>query len=110
MWASSAIRTGLGKSTASSSPSRRANAGGPTARSMTHMFEVRCRENRIEHRLTKVKHPWTNGQVERMNRNIKEATLKRYHYGPAPSWGASSLRRIRNGSLTFHLGFKALTE
>ncbi|MGO1305455.1 MAG: integrase core domain-containing protein, partial [Sphingomonas parapaucimobilis] len=37
-------------------------------------------ENRIEHRLTKVKHPWTNGQVERMNRTIKEATVKRYHY------------------------------
>jgi hypothetical protein len=24
--------------------------------------------------------PWTNGQVERMNRTIKEATVKRYHY------------------------------
>jgi hypothetical protein len=23
--------------------------------------------------------PWTNGQVERMNRTIKEATLKRFH-------------------------------
>ena len=34
----------------------------------------------IEHRLTKIKHPWTNGQVERMNRTIKEATVKRYHY------------------------------
>ncbi len=47
---------------------------------MTHMFDMRCRENGIEHRLTKVKHPWTNGQVERMNRTIKEATVKRYHY------------------------------
>lgn len=24
--------------------------------------------------------PWTNGQVERMNRTIKDATVKRYHY------------------------------
>lgn len=55
-------------------------ADGPTARYMTHMFDMRCRENGIEHRLTKIKHPWTNGQVERMNRTIKEATVKRYHY------------------------------
>ncbi len=55
-------------------------ADGPTARYMTHMFDMRCQENGIEHRLTKVRHPWTNGQVERMNRTIKEATVKRYHY------------------------------
>jgi transposase InsO family protein len=55
-------------------------AGGPTARYVTHMFDMRCQENGIEHRLTKVKHPWTNGQVERMNRTIKEATVQRYHY------------------------------
>ena len=53
---------------------------GPTATYMTHMFDMRCRENGIEHRLTKVRHPWTNGQVERMNRTIKDATVKRYHY------------------------------
>jgi transposase InsO family protein len=47
---------------------------------MTHMFDMRCRENGIEHRLTKPNHPWTNGQVERMNRTIKEATVRRYHY------------------------------
>jgi len=55
-------------------------ADGPTARYITHMFDMRCQENGIEHRLTKVKHPWTNGQVERMNRTIKEATVKRFHY------------------------------
>ena len=59
-------------------PSRYAD--GPTARYITHMFDMRCEENGIEHRLTKIKHPWTNGQVERMNRTIKEATVKRYHY------------------------------
>jgi hypothetical protein len=32
-------------------------ADGPTARYITHMFDMRCRENGIEHRLTKVKHP-----------------------------------------------------
>lgn len=44
------------------------------------MFDVHCQENGIEHRLTKIKHPWTNGQVERMNRTIKEATVQRNHY------------------------------
>jgi len=44
------------------------------------MFDLCCNEHGIEHRLTKPKHPWTNGQVERMNRTIKEATVKRYHY------------------------------
>ena len=53
---------------------------GPTARYITHMFDMRCRENGIEHRFTRINHPWTNGQVERMNRTIKEATVQRYHY------------------------------
>ena len=44
------------------------------------MFDMRCREYGIEHRLTKIKHPWTDGQVDRMNRTIKEATVKRFHY------------------------------
>ena len=55
-------------------------ADGPTARYATHMFDMRCREHGIEHRLTKPNHPWTNGQVERMNRTLKEATVRRYHY------------------------------
>jgi transposase InsO family protein len=45
-----------------------------------HLFDRVCIEHGIEHRLTKVNHPWTNGQVERMNRTIKDATVKRYHY------------------------------
>jgi len=45
-----------------------------------HVFDHVCREHEIEHRLTKVKHPWTNGQGERMNRTIKDATVKRFHY------------------------------
>ena len=43
-------------------------------------FDMLCEANGIEHRLTKPNHPWTNGQVERMNRTIKEATVKRFHY------------------------------
>ncbi len=44
-----------------------------------HGFELACAEHRIEHRLTKPHHPWTNGQVERMNRTLKDATVRRYH-------------------------------
>ena len=56
------------------------NRSGPTAKLRGHPFDRVCREHGIEHRLTKPNHPWTNGQVERMNRTIKEATVKRYHY------------------------------
>jgi transposase InsO family protein len=45
-----------------------------------HAFEFACAKNDIEHRTTRPKHPWTNGQVERMNRTIKEATVQRFHY------------------------------
>ncbi len=45
-----------------------------------HAFEYACAENHIDHRLTKPRHPWTNGQVERMNRTLKEATVRRFHY------------------------------
>lgn len=57
-------------------------------------FDMICEANGIEHRLTKPNHPWTNGQVERMNRTIKEGeadqktirgivfplNVKRFHY------------------------------
>jgi transposase InsO family protein len=56
------------------------NRDGWTARYRVHRFDQICRANGIEHRMTKPHHPWTNGQVERMNRTLKEATVKRYHY------------------------------
>jgi len=45
-----------------------------------HAFEFACAKADIDHRLTKPKHPWTNGQVERMNRTIKDATVNRFYY------------------------------
>jgi transposase InsO family protein len=56
------------------------NRDGWTARYRVHRFDQICRANGIEHRLTKPNHPWTNGQVERMNRTLKEATVNRYYY------------------------------
>lgn len=45
-----------------------------------HLFDQYCAGQGIEHRRTQVAHPWTNGQVERMNRTVKEATVQRYFY------------------------------
>lgn len=57
-----------------------------TAYSRPMRFDMICEANGIEHRLTKPNHPWTNGQVERMNRIIKDATVKRFHYDrPRPA-------------------------
>jgi transposase InsO family protein len=57
---------------------REAMANGERFRA--HAFEYACARNDIDHRTTKPRHPWTNGQVERMNRTIKEATVKRFYY------------------------------
>src|ERR671911_500215 len=54
-----------------------------TEQGKLHLFvaiDRTCAKAGIDHRTTKPKHPWTNGQVERMNRTIKEATVKRFHY------------------------------
>jgi transposase InsO family protein len=56
------------------------NRSGPTDKWRTHMFDLLCRAHKIEHRLTKPNHPWANGQVERMNCSLKEATVRRYYY------------------------------
>jgi len=40
--------------------------------SKNHSFERLLKELDIKHRLTKVRHPWTNGACERLNRTILE--------------------------------------
>jgi transposase InsO family protein len=45
-----------------------------------HAFEAACADLEIEHRLIKPRHPWTNGQVERMNRSIRDVTVKQFRY------------------------------
>ena len=45
-----------------------------------HSFDCVRAEYGIEHRLIKPAHLWTNGQVERMNRTIREDIVQRYHY------------------------------
>ena len=51
-----------------------------TPKNKIHPFDEICEIEKIEHRLTQFCHPWTNGLVERMNRTIKEETIKVYFY------------------------------
>lgn len=44
----------------------------------THPFDLICRENKIQHRTIRFKHPWTNGMIERFNSKIKNKVFKRY--------------------------------
>ena len=48
----------------------------PSALWQTHLFAGVCNTNGIDHRLTPPNHSWTYGQVERMNRTLKEATVR----------------------------------
>ncbi len=45
-----------------------------------HPFTQLCQEFGTKHKLTKFFSPQTNGQVERMNRTIKDATIKMFYY------------------------------
>jgi transposase InsO family protein len=76
---------------------------GPTARRMGHIFDRVCRENAIEHRLTKPYHPWTNGQAERMNRTVKDATTKAFHYPDLEALKAHVLTFVTAYNFAKHL-------
>ncbi len=58
-----------------------------------HIFDRICREHEIEHRLTKVNHPWTNGQVER-------PPLGRLLRNRLPGNGTERSRRRRSDGIT----------
>jgi transposase-like protein len=79
------------------------NREGPTAKWFGHIFDRVCRENGIEHKLTKPYHPWTNGQAERMNRTIKEATVKVFHYPNLESLKAHVLAFVAAYNFAKHL-------
>ena len=68
-----------------------------------HIFDRVCEEHGIEHRLTKPYHPWTNGQAERMNRTVKEATVKAFHYPDLDSLKAHVLAFVTAYDFAKHL-------
>jgi transposase InsO family protein len=48
--------------------------------SSRHKFDLLCSKLGIKHKTTAPYTPQTNGQVERFNRTLKEATIQKYHY------------------------------
>src|SRR3954466_6674867 len=48
-------------------------------------------------------HPWTNGQAERMNRTVKDATVKVFHYPDLESLKAHVLAFVRAYNFAKHL-------
>ena len=68
-----------------------------------HVFDRVCAEHGITHKLTKPYHPWTNGQAERMNRTVKEATIKAFHYPDLEALRAHVLSFVAAYNFAKHL-------
>ena len=68
-----------------------------------HIFDRVCKQHGIEHKLTKPYHPWTNGQAERMNRTVKEATIKAFHYTDVESLKAHVMAFVSAYNFAKHL-------
>ena len=75
-------------------------ADGHTATYMNHMFDMHCVEDGIDHRLTKIKYLWTNGQVEGTIQSRKQpsnATTMTGMPSRLPSRTTSLMRTIMGG-------------
>ena len=62
-----------------------------------------CDEHAIEHKHTKPYQPWSNGQIERMNRTVKEAPVKVFHYPNLDALKAHVLAFVRAYNFAKHL-------
>lgn len=76
-------------------------------------MDVKCKENNIEHRLTRPATPKTNGMVERVNGTIKNNTILKNEYQTVTEMNRALLRFLgyynlyrRHGSLRKELNVK----
>jgi transposase InsO family protein len=91
-------------------------ARGQNKVSGNHQFDKECSKDDIDHRLTAPNTPKTNGMVERVNRTIKDSTIKVEQYKNIEEL-VSDLSRFllfylftrRHGSLRRELGVKVRT-
>lgn len=58
-------------------------------------FSRQCQQQGMKHKKTRVKHPWTNGQVEITIKSIKEDTIWK-HYYPTYQQLEADLKRWQN--------------
>jgi transposase InsO family protein len=98
-----AIRTVLTNNGAAFAEQPRYHGGMSDSRGGGHIFERVCRQHDIDHRLTKPYHPWTDGQAERMNRTVKEATIKAFHYPDLEDLKAHALAFVTAYHFAKHL-------
>jgi transposase InsO family protein len=68
-----------------------------------HIFGRVCDGHGITHKPTKPYHPWTNGQAERMNRTVKEATIQAFHYPDPEALRAHVLAFVTAYNFAKHL-------
>ncbi|MGC3977991.1 MAG: integrase core domain-containing protein [Paludibacteraceae bacterium] len=77
------------------------------------LLDSKCKENNIQHRLTKPGIPKTNGMVERVNGTIKNSTILKTNYNTKVEMNLDLMRFLiyynlnrRHGSLRKELNVK----
>ena len=75
----------------------------PAVTWMGHIFDRVRGEHGIGHKLTRPHHPWTKGQAERMNRTVKDATIKAFHHPGLDALKAHVIAFVRAYNFAKHL-------